>query len=96
MTDFKNFYKEMRKGDGMRAKHRKWPLTTPVMVKTPQGYLLGKVMKHISPREGSHAGRNRYKYRCYVDFRPALVDMDGYGLRFSAIVPFRSIRKVKP
>jgi hypothetical protein len=70
----------------MMRRHLKWPLSMRVAVKTPQGYLQGKIVKHL--RED--------KNKCIVDFSPVLVNYDGYGLRFIAYVPFRSIKKIDP
>lgn len=68
----------------MMRKHLKWPLSMPVMVMTPSGYLRGTVSGHIRD----------YPHRCWIKF-DQLVNYDGYGERYSAIVPFRSIRPVK-
>lgn len=70
----------------MMRRHAKWPLSMEVAVKTPQGYFIGKVNGHLRDR----------KHSCYVDFTPHLVDFDGYGLRHSAIIPFRNMKKVNP
>lgn len=71
----------------MMRRHLKWPLSMEVAVKTPQGYLHGKVSGHLRD----------YPNKCFVDFTPNLVDFDGDGhLRLSARVPFRNIKKVNP
>ncbi|WP_157649552.1 hypothetical protein [Burkholderia ubonensis] len=70
----------------MSRKHRKWPLGTQVLVKTPAGYLLGKVCKHWRIDEVEHGAS--------VEF-PDVVDMgDANGSRFSHVIPFRSMKPV--
>jgi hypothetical protein len=67
-------------------KHRKWPLGTVVMVKTPQGYLQGKVHKHWRIDEVEHGAS--------VEFSQ-LVDLgDANGARFSHVIPFRNMKPV--
>lgn len=70
----------------MMRRHIKWPLSMRVAVKTPQGYMEGTISGHLREAPG----------QCFVDFSPNLVDFDGYGLRHSARVPFRNIKKVNP
>lgn len=70
----------------MLRKHRSWPLGTEVMVKTPAGYLKGKVHKHWRLNEAPHGAS--------VEF-PIIVDMgDANGARFSHIIPFRNMKPI--
>lgn len=70
-----------------RRKHRKWPLGTYVMVKTPEGYLRGRVFKHWRRDEVPHGAT--------VEF-PFPVDMgDANGERFGHVIPFRSMKPVQ-
>jgi hypothetical protein len=70
----------------MLRKHRKWPLGTEVLVKTPAGYMKGKIHKHWGITEAEHGAS--------VEF-PIIVDMgDANGARFSHIIPFRSMKPV--
>jgi len=70
----------------MKRRHRKWPLGTVVHIKTPAGYLQGKVCKHWRKGEVPHGAS--------VEF-PEPIDMgDGNGRRFSHVVPFRAMRPV--
>lgn len=69
----------------MMRRHLKWPLSMRVAVKTPQGYMIGKISGHL--REHPH--------KCSVDFSPNMVDFDGYGLRFCATLPFRNLKKIE-
>ncbi|MEX3983854.1 hypothetical protein AB4Y45_33250 [Paraburkholderia sp. EG287A] len=70
----------------MLRKHRKWPLGTAVLVKTPAGYLLGKVHKHWRITEVEHGAT--------VEF-PCVVDMgDANGSRTSHIIAFRNMKPV--
>lgn len=68
----------------MMRKHLKWPLSMPVMVLTPNGYLRGHVGRHVRGEP----------HRCDVHFDEA-VNYDGHGARHAAIVPFRSMKPVK-
>jgi hypothetical protein len=71
----------------LTRKHRKWPLGTPVLVKTPQGYLQGRIFKHWRIDENRHGAS--------VEF-PAVVDMgDANGARVCHEVPFRSMKPVR-
>lgn len=70
----------------MMRRHLKWPLCMEVMVKVPDGrYLKGAVNGHIG----------EYPHSCWISFEPVLVDYDGYGARYAAIVPFRSMKPVR-
>jgi hypothetical protein len=70
----------------MLRKHRKWPLGTEVLVKTPSGYLKGKVHKHWRLNESPHVAS--------VEF-PFCVDMgDANGSRFCHNIPFRNMKPV--
>ena len=70
----------------MLRKHRKWPLGTEVLVKTPAGYLKGKIHKHWRITEAEHGAS--------VEF-PIIVDMgDANGARFSHIIPFRNMKPI--
>lgn len=69
----------------MMRRHLKWPLSMAVMVNTPQGYLRGTISSHL----------REYPHSCWVDFSPVLVNYDGCGERYAAIVPFRSMKPVK-
>jgi hypothetical protein len=67
-------------------KHRKWPLGMFVLVKTPAGYIRGRVFKHWRKDENEHG--------CSVEF-PFVVDMgDANGSRFCHEIPFRSLKPV--
>lgn len=67
-------------------KHRKWPLGTPVAVKTPAGYLRGRVVKHWRKGEVQHGAS--------VEF-PQIVDMeDANGARYCHVIPFRSMKPI--
>lgn len=71
-----------------RRKHRKWPLGLNVMVKTPQGYLRGRICKHWRPDENQHGAS--------VEF-PAPISMgDANGTRYCHEIPFRSMKPVPP
>ncbi|WP_454727743.1 MULTISPECIES: hypothetical protein [Cupriavidus] len=71
----------------MKRRHRKWPLGTVVHIKTPAGYLQGKVFKHWCKGEVAHGAT--------VEF-PSLVDKgDGNGARYCHEIPFRSMRLVR-
>jgi hypothetical protein len=69
----------------MMRRHLRWPLSVRVAVKTPQGYLEGKICKHDRD----------YQHKCMIDFSPNLVSFDAYPPRHVAIVPFRNIKKLK-
>lgn len=86
MRHAKMSHEPRREFADMMRRHLKWPLSMRVAVKTPQGYLQGTIGGHLKEHSG----------RCVVDFTPNLVDFDGYGLRYSAVVPFRNIKKVNP
>lgn len=67
-------------------KHRKWPLGTVVMVKTPAGYLRGVVHKHW--RKGERADGASVEFASCVDMG------DGNESRFSHVIAFRSMRPI--
>ncbi len=68
---------------GIDHRHCKWPLSTPVMVKTPDGYLRGTVNRHYEDSNG-----------CDISF-DVTVDMgDANGRRYSHHIPFRSMKPV--
>jgi hypothetical protein len=68
-------------------KHRKWPLGMPVLVKTPAGYLRGRIFKHWRIDENEHGAS--------VEF-PGIVDMgDANGARYCHEIPFRCMKPVK-
>ncbi|CAE6821604.1 hypothetical protein R70006_06227 [Paraburkholderia domus] len=70
----------------MKRKHRKWPLGTPVWVKTPQGYLPGRVHKHWMKGERGDVAS--------IDFGGVLVDMgNANGTRLSHDIPVRSLKR---
>lgn len=56
------------------------------LMQAVRGYLEGTISGHL----------REYPAQCSVDFSPRLVDLDGYGFRFSARVPFRNIKKINP
>jgi hypothetical protein len=69
---------------GMDNKHCKWPLSTVVFVNTPDGYIKGRVSRHVKG----------YPYACDICF-DVVVDMgDANGRRYSHIIPFRNIKPV--
>jgi hypothetical protein len=71
----------------LKRKHRKWPLGTGVLVKTPMGYVPGRINKHWRIDESQHGAS--------VEF-PFLVDMgDANGARFCHEIPFRSMKPVR-
>lgn len=73
--------------NSMMRRHLKWPLSMRVAVKTPQGYLEGRIIKHLRENEN----------KCLVTFEPHLVDYDHTGhMTHSAFVPFRNIKKIGP
>jgi hypothetical protein len=70
-----------------KRKHRKWPLGMGVLVKTPAGYIRGRVFKHWRKDENEHG--------CSVEF-PFIVDMgDANGARYCHEIPFRSMKPVE-
>lgn len=72
--------------NGIDRRHCKWPLGTEVMTLTPEGYLRGKVSRHISD----------YLDCCDINFEQ-VVDMGtANGRRFCHPIPFRSLRRVNP
>jgi len=75
-----------RNAADLRRKHRKWPLGTRVMVKTPEGYLAGRLFKHWRVDEVPHGAT--------IEF-DQLVNMgDANGARFCHVIPFRSLKPV--
>ena len=74
----------MSSKNGIDHRHCKWPLGTLVWVKTPQGYMEGRVNRHLT--------HPRYIDKCDIAF-VELVDMgDANGVRYCHAVPFRNIK----
>lgn len=67
-------------------RHRKWPLGTVVMVKTPNGGLLGHVSRHMR-QEGTRAHAD-------VTFLHPVDMGTANGKRYSHPIPFRCMKKV--
>ena len=71
----------------LKRKHRKWPLGTAVMVKTPQGYLKGVVFKHWRKGERGDVAA--------ISFEGLFVNMgNANGERLCHDIPFRNLRPV--
>jgi hypothetical protein len=83
----KHFAPNRKVDADLKRKHRKWPLGTVVLVKTPKGYFNGRIFKHWRIDENQHGAT--------VEF-PHIVDMgDANGARFCHEVPFRSMKPVR-
>ena len=83
-----NFFNKKTRAT-FKTRHRKWPLGTKVIANTPIGRIEGKVGKHWRDYEVA-AG-------CTVDFHPHLIDLgDANGERYSHVIPFRNLKKIKP
>ncbi len=74
---------------GIDHRHCKWPLGMTVMVKTPGGYMQGKVNRHQKTDR-------RCRHGCDIAFE-VVVDLgDRNGSRFCHHIPFRCIKPVGP
>lgn len=71
----------------MRRKHARFPLGMRVLVKTPEGYMKGKVSKHWRPDE--------YRHGCSIEFPFPISMGDANGKRYSHVIPFRSVKPIE-